>query len=85
MQDQGTGRHLENQILTAGSGHLIAPAVLTVVRREMVSEAVILQGVQIAVSPQHDVTAAASVAAVGSAVGDVFFAPERNGAIAAFT
>ena len=32
---------------------------------------------------KYDVSAASAVAAVGSALGDVFFTPERNGAVSA--
>ena len=60
-----------------------ALAVAAALRAEVRLAAERLQVAQVVVAAQHDVAAAAAVAAVGPALGDVGLAAERQAAVAA--
>ena len=62
---------------------LRALAVAAALRAEVRPAAERLQVAQVVVAAQHDVAAAAAVAAVGPALGDVGLAAERQAAVAA--
>src|ERR1700760_2906751 len=76
-------RHLENNRLAAGAMAVLAHAVLALLRLEVLLVAIVDQRIQPVDGLDHDVAAAAAIAAGGAAELDEFFAPERDAAVAA--
>ena len=81
--DLRAGRHGDDQPVAVGPVALGALAVAAPLRAEVRLAAERLQVAQVVVAAQDDVAAAAAVAAVGPALGDVGLAAERQAAVAA--
>ena len=77
------GGHAHDHRLAVGAVALRAPPVAAAVGAEVDAAAEGLQVAHRVVDAQDDVAAAAAVAAVGAALGDVRLAAEREGAVAA--
>ena len=82
-RDLRAGRHGDHERLAVGAVALGALAVAAALGAEVRAAAEALQVAQVVVAAQHDVAAAAAVAAVGPALGHVRLAPERQAAVAA--
>ena len=83
LLDLRAGRDAHDHRLAVGAVALRALAVAATVGAEVAAPAEGLQVAQRVVDAQDDVAAAAAVAAVGPALGDVRLAAEREGAVAA--
>ena len=81
--DLGAGRHRDDQRLAVRAVALGALAVAAALGAEVHAPAEGLEVAQRVVAAQHDVAAAAAVAAVGPALGHVRLAAEGQGAVAA--
>src|SRR5690606_16141507 len=82
-QHLGAYGDAQDYVLALGAVHLAALAVVAGLGLEMLLVAEVDQGVQPIGRLDPDVAALAAVAAVGAAVGNEFFATERDGARAA--
>ena len=76
-------RHLQHHVFAAGAVAVLAHAADAGLRLEVLSVAVVDQGVEPVDGLDHDVAAAAAVAAAWAAVLDELLAPERDAAVAA--
>ena len=74
--DLGPDGHLENSVSTIGARHLLSHAIATVFRRNVLLESVVDQGVEIVCGFDPDVTAAATIATIGSTEFDELFPAE---------
>ena len=81
--DLRAGRHADDHRLAVGPVPLGALPVPAALGAEVRPAAERLQVAQVVVAAQHDVAAAAAVAAVGTALRDVGLAPEGQAAVAA--
>src|SRR4051794_29803707 len=81
--DLGARRHRDDQRVAVRSVHLLAEPVAAALGAEVRSSPERLQVAQRVVAAQDDIAAAAAVAAVGAALGDVRLAAERQRAVAA--
>ena len=81
--DLRAGRHGDDEPVAVGAVALGALAVAAALRAEVRLAAERLEVAQVVVAAQHDVAAAAAVAAVGPALGDVGLAAEGQAAVAA--
>jgi hypothetical protein len=84
-QDLRSGRDLEHDRVAGAAALVLALAVMATLGAEMLLIAIIDQRVQIGLGLDHDVAAATSVAAIGPAIFDEFFAPEAKAAGATVT
>ena len=78
--DQRAGWNVDDQILAGSTGHFFAHADLARRRPPMVPAGEIEKRVFVGVREENDTAAIATVAAVGSALGDEFFAAKRDAA-----
>ena len=76
-------RHLQHDVVAAGAMAVLAHAADAGPRLEVLRVAVVDQGVEPVHRLDHDVAAAAAVAAARAAVLDELLAPERDAAVAA--
>src|SRR5205085_9109067 len=76
-------RHLQHDVLGIGAVAVLAHAVDARPRLEVLGIAVVDQGVEAVDRLDHDVAAAAAIAAAWAAVLDELLAPERDAAVAA--
>ena len=81
--DHGADRHAQHHIFAALAVAVAAVAVFAALGAVDAGKAIVDQGVDVAVGHGVDAAAAPAIAAVRSASGDVFFASEAGGAIAA--
>jgi hypothetical protein len=77
-QDLGPDRHLDDEVVAAGAGHVLPGAALAARGAEMLGVAKIDQRVEPGDGFEHDVAALAAIAAVGAAIFDIFFTPEGD-------
>ncbi len=82
-EDLRARRHLQRDVVAAGAGAVRARAVFAAPGFEMLLIAEVDQRVEIVHTLRPDVAALAAVTAVGAAVFDELFTPERDAAIAA--
>src|SRR5580704_5580724 len=83
LVDLRAGRYFEHQVGAIGAMAVLAHAAAAVLRHEMLLIAVVDQRVETVDRLRDHVAAAATVAAVRSAIFDEFLAPERHAAVAA--
>ena len=83
VADQRSGGDHDYKVLRRGAVELGALAVSAVLGDELVLVTKGKKGVTAGVHAKDDASAPSSVTAVGSAVGDVFFPTEGNGAVSA--
>ena len=83
VPDQGSGRHRNNQIFGGRSMEFGSFSVLAVFGDELVLVAEGKQGVASGIHPEDHIAAVPAVAAVGSAVGNIFFPVKGNGTVSA--
>ena len=83
FQDLGADGHLEHDVLAHGAGAVAAHAVGADLGLEVLAETIVDQGVEAVDRLDKHMTATPAVTAVGSAVLDEFFTPERHAACAA--
>jgi hypothetical protein len=81
--DQRAHRHAQHDVLAAAPVLVGAAADVAVLGAVDAREAVVDQGVDVAVGDRPDAAAAAAVAARGAAARHEFLAPERGAAVAA--
>ena len=78
VEDLGADRHAQHHILAGGAGAVGAHAVMAFLGLEMLQIAVVDERVEIGRRLDHDIAAAAAIAAVGTAELDEFLAPEAR-------
>ena len=83
--DDSAARHLDDKVLSAAPGAILARAVRAVFGAEMLGKTEVDERRRVGVRDKDYVSALASVAAVRSALGDVFFGVKRHRAVAAVT
>src|SRR5438477_9142113 len=76
--NERAGRDGDDQVLAALPVHFLSHARFTALRLPMVPAHEIKEGVFVGIGDEDDVAAGASVAAVGSALGDVLLAAKRD-------
>ena len=76
-------RHAQDDIVATGAILVGAAAVFTALADEFAGVAVVDQGIDVAVGDGIDAAAAAAIAAIGAAHGNVLLAAERRRAVAA--
>ena len=82
-QHLGPRRHADHERLAVDAVTLRSLAVAAAARLEVRAAAEVLEVAQRVVAHEHDIAAAAAVAAVGAALGHVRLTPEAEAAIAA--
>ncbi len=83
VDDHRAGGDADDPVIGVGTGALLGAAGLAVLGGPLVDAAEVDQGVETLVGGQDDIAALAAVTAVGTALGDVFGALERQLAVAA--
>ena len=83
VTDYGADRHPQRDVLAPLAVAVFAAAVFAALGAVAAGVAIVEQGVDVAVGDREDVAAMAAIAAIRSAEGDEFFAPERGDAVAA--
>ena len=83
VEDDGTGGHLEDEILTPGAVAVVTRTVGAAARLEVRVEVEVQQGVDLGVDLEDDVATVAAVAAVRTAERDELLAVDRGAAVAA--
>ena len=77
-----SGRHLQYDVFARFAGAVSAHTVRAPPGIEMLAITIINQRIEIFDTAHHNIAAAPAIAAVGTAKLDIFFAPERQAAIA---
>ena len=82
-EDLGSDRDLDDEVVAAGAGAVLARAALAARSPEMLGVAEVDQRIEAVDRLEDDVAALAAVAAVWAAIFDIFLAPEADRAGAA--
>jgi len=80
--DHGADGHWQTQILARMAGHIAPPTLLPIFSRIFALEPEILQGGLVFVGIENDTAAAATIATVRTAIGNILGCMERNHPIA---
>ena len=83
LENLGADRHAQHYVLGVGAVPVLAHAVRAGGRLEMLLVAIVDQRIEAVDALDHDIAAAAAIAAIGAAEFDEFFAQERHRAGAA--